>query len=126
MQRKGTENRKFGELEEECAAWDSISETRVLSEEERLLWGYAKNDLFRLEEERRVDLAQKSRSRWAALGDDNTAYFHGYLKHRAVSNRINGIQVGNEWVSEPEQIKEHARRFFEILAAIDSAMSVAA
>ncbi|XP_021975210.1 uncharacterized protein LOC110870332 [Helianthus annuus] len=70
---------------------------------------------FIMDSDRRnqMDAKQKSRSRWAIEGDENTAFYHNAIKANISNNRINGIIVNGEWSSDPVVVKE---KFFEFFA----------
>ncbi|KAL9232226.1 hypothetical protein vseg_007359 [Gypsophila vaccaria] len=38
-------------------------------------------------------LTQRSKAKWVREGDDNTAYFHNYIKERRQSNRVVRIKI---------------------------------
>lgn len=53
-----------------------------------------------------VLVRQKSRSRWALEGDENTGYFHVLINKQLRSQRINGLKICGFWVSDPKSIKQ--------------------
>lgn len=61
-----------------------------------------------------LDLRQKSRTRWALEGDENSSYFHGIINKRSRSQRINGMLIGGQWITDPEKIKTEVVKFFEL------------
>ncbi|KAF5802066.1 hypothetical protein HanXRQr2_Chr06g0255311 [Helianthus annuus] len=67
---------------------ENIMETRGLLEEEE--WSYLENKKLLLEIERRktMDLKQRSRTKWALDGDENSKFFHAHVNARKA---INGI-----------------------------------
>lgn len=60
-----------------------------------------------------LDLRQKSRSKWALEGDENSSYFHGIINKHLRSQRINGLSIGGQWISDPIKIKSDVVKFFE-------------
>ncbi|KVI01510.1 Endonuclease/exonuclease/phosphatase, partial [Cynara cardunculus var. scolymus] len=42
------------------------------------------------------DLKQKAKSRWTAMGDENTSFFHGLLNSRRKSSRIHGLNINDD------------------------------
>ncbi|XP_022003600.1 uncharacterized protein LOC110901053 [Helianthus annuus] len=59
-----------------------------------------------------LDYRQKARVKWAVEGDENTGFFHGVINANTSNNRINGLMVNGEWVSNPTVIKDKAFTFF--------------
>nr|KAJ0209562.1 hypothetical protein LSAT_V11C400208020 [Lactuca sativa] len=45
------------------------------------------------------DLKQKSRTKWALEGDENSAFFHGLINKHQRSQRINGIKENGFWIT---------------------------
>ena len=50
--------------------------------------------------------------RWAAKGDDNSAFYHRCINGRKASNAIPGLLVNGEWVSKPSLVKREVLRHF--------------
>ncbi|XP_071715017.1 uncharacterized protein [Rutidosis leptorrhynchoides] len=48
---------------------------------------------------------QKSRLKWVAEGDDNTAFFHSTIRKRNNKHNIRGLHVNGIWSEEPTTIK---------------------
>ncbi|KAM0065492.1 putative RNA-directed DNA polymerase [Helianthus debilis subsp. tardiflorus] len=59
-----------------------------------------------------MDLKQKSRVRWAVEGDENSAYFHSVVNANISNNRINGLWIDGNWVTQPPLIKDYVVSFF--------------
>ncbi|KAJ0753011.1 putative RNA-directed DNA polymerase [Helianthus annuus] len=59
-----------------------------------------------------MDLQQKSRVRWAANGDENTAFFHGVINANTSNNWITGLRINGDWITSPPLIKDFAFNFF--------------
>ncbi|XP_071708430.1 uncharacterized protein [Rutidosis leptorrhynchoides] len=49
---------------------------------------------------------------WHLEGDENTSFFHNYVKRRNAKCNIRGISIGGEWVKDPIKIKEEVHRYF--------------
>lgn len=47
------------------------------------------------------NLKQKARLRWDIDGDENSKFFHGIVNNNKRKNRINGLNLDGDWVSEP-------------------------
>ncbi|KVI05360.1 Reverse transcriptase zinc-binding domain-containing protein [Cynara cardunculus var. scolymus] len=47
------------------------------------------------------DLKQKAKSRWIAIGDENTSFFYGLLNSRRKNSRIHGVNINEGVRSHP-------------------------
>lgn len=45
-------------------------------------------------------------------GDENSRFFHGSLKHKNRKNKIRGLNINGDWISNPKAIKEEIHKFF--------------
>lgn len=54
-----------------------------------------------------MDNIQKSRVKWVLDGDENTSFFHGIVNSNIASNRVNGLMIDGQWITEPTTIKAH-------------------
>ncbi|KAK1420583.1 hypothetical protein QVD17_22294 [Tagetes erecta] len=90
-----------------------IMEVRLLSEEEEWALGECKNGLSELDAHHMKDLWQKSRSKWASYGDDNTKYFHGIINVKNSRDRIHGVDVNGQWIQNPRINKREVRKVFK-------------
>nr|XP_043620102.1 uncharacterized protein LOC122591944 [Erigeron canadensis] len=91
---------------------DAMLENKELSEEEEWTRIECKKRINEIEYRKEKDIRQRSRCRWAIDGDENTKFFHGLINNRKVSNMIQGLQVGDEWESNPKKIKKQVHDFF--------------
>ncbi|MFS7997684.1 putative RNA-directed DNA polymerase [Helianthus anomalus] len=94
-----------------------LAEERNLCVSELALRSDCRNFMLEFDKQRQADTRQKSRIRWACDGDENTSFFHSVVNSNLSSNRINGILVGDEWVSNPVIIKQ---QFFDFYAQLFS------
>lgn len=60
-------------------------------------------------------LWQKSRTSWNAYGDKNRKYFHLIANRRRQRNSIQGIYKGNNWITQPDNIKSIFFEYFKDL-----------
>ncbi|XP_022008026.1 uncharacterized protein LOC110907340 [Helianthus annuus] len=81
-------------------------EERDLEEEELWVWEESKKEVERLLYFKNKDLHQKSRVKWASMGDDNSAFFHRCINGRKAANVIPGLIVDGSWVSRPSLVKK--------------------
>lgn len=72
----------------------------------------AHQKIMEIESRRIEDLKQKSRTKWALEGDENSAFFHGLINKHQRSQRINGIKENGFWINEPGAIKELVFKHF--------------
>ncbi|PWA83317.1 RNA-directed DNA polymerase, eukaryota [Artemisia annua] len=98
----------FAELEE----LESALESRDLEEEEEWTMGECKKVLKSVGIRKCLDLKQRSRSRWAVDGDENSKFFHGLVNNRIASNLIPGLNLNGNWVEQPNLIKREILKFF--------------
>ncbi|KAK1428176.1 hypothetical protein QVD17_17005 [Tagetes erecta] len=92
-------------LHQEMEQIDKKMEISSISEDEEWVLLECKKSLLELEAFKSKDLWQKSRVKWASLGDDNTSFFHGIINSRNVKNKIHGIEVEDVWIQNPKIIK---------------------
>ncbi|XP_071689149.1 uncharacterized protein [Rutidosis leptorrhynchoides] len=57
---------------------------------------------------------QKSRVKWDVEGDENSKYFHCYLKRKQKQQHIHGLMINGTWVTDPTTIKD---MFFDLFSA---------
>ncbi|PWA50906.1 RNA-directed DNA polymerase, eukaryota, Reverse transcriptase zinc-binding domain protein [Artemisia annua] len=93
--------RKLKSLRDRLKVW--VQESRRKETED---------SLEEIELYRSRDLKQKSRVKWASLGDENTSFFHGVVNGRKAKNVIPGLEINGEWVSKPKIVKREVLRFF--------------
>ncbi|KAL0298802.1 UNVERIFIED_CONTAM: hypothetical protein Sradi_6540000 [Sesamum radiatum] len=58
---------------------------------------------------------QKSNCKWLEDGERNTKYFHSLVKKKRLKSTIHRILKENQEISNPNQIKDSAARYFENL-----------
>nr|GFA15344.1 RNA-directed DNA polymerase, eukaryota [Tanacetum cinerariifolium] len=56
---------------------------------------------------------QKAKIRWAIEGDENSKYFHAIINKKSASLSIKGILVDDDWIDDPDLVKEEFRNHFE-------------
>lgn len=91
---------------------DGIMENYELTEEQEWTRMENKKKLNEILDCKTKDLKQRSRSKWATEGDENSRFFHGLVNQRKCSNSIHGLQIGGSWVSKPKEVKNHIHNFF--------------
>ncbi|XP_076890698.1 uncharacterized protein LOC143541889 [Bidens hawaiensis] len=91
---------------------ERLMETRDLEEEEVWVWEEGKKEMENMLILKNRDLQQKSRVKWASLGDENSGSFHRCIKGRRAANAIPGLVVDGSWISKPPLVKREVLRFF--------------
>ncbi|GJZ48060.1 RNA-directed DNA polymerase, eukaryota [Tanacetum coccineum] len=57
-----------------------------------------------------LEMAQKTKIKWAVEGDENSKFFHGMLNKKRNNLSIRGVLVDGVWVDEPKDVK---KEFFD-------------
>ncbi|XP_022031427.1 uncharacterized protein LOC110932398 [Helianthus annuus] len=109
---KCNEEEEEKRLRKERDEIERLMEQKDLEESKLWVWSECKKSLEEIELFRSRDIRKKSRVKWAALGDENTGFFHSTVNGRKARNAIPGLQVNGEWVSKPTLVKKEVLRFF--------------
>ncbi|KAK9069383.1 hypothetical protein SSX86_011286 [Deinandra increscens subsp. villosa] len=104
LRKREEENEEFKREMATCNNLEREAEVRTLCPEEMENWVESKSKILAINKRRIEDLKQKSRVRWAAEGDDNTAFFHGMINANLANNRIGGIYVDGRWIKKPKDL----------------------
>ncbi|XP_035830909.1 uncharacterized protein LOC110866871 [Helianthus annuus] len=108
---------KDGEMEmalkEELDILDEMSEGRELSEEEEWTKMECQKGIKDLEGYKIKDLKHRARARWDLEGDENSTFFHGYIKSRRAFNNILGLMIDGVWTTKPSLLKKEIMGFFK-------------
>ncbi|GKC60107.1 kinase-like domain, beta-lactamase/transpeptidase-like protein, partial [Tanacetum coccineum] len=91
------------------------AEKRALNESERVAWMEARKAWLDKENEYRSMLRQKSKIRWDVEGDENSKFFHSYIKRRNNKGSIRGMMVNGLWCEDPSAIKDEMVRHYKLL-----------
>ncbi|KAF5810041.1 putative RNA-directed DNA polymerase [Helianthus annuus] len=102
----------YGSKKRRLACIENLAEERVLLEEELAERAECKCFVAEFDRLKLLDVRQKSRSKWAIDGDENSAFFHQVINSNISSNRLNGLMINGEWVTNPLAIKAHLYEFF--------------
>ncbi|KAJ0471319.1 putative RNA-directed DNA polymerase [Helianthus annuus] len=106
--REGTYDRKKKRL----ATIENLAEDRLLLDAELAERAECRNFMAEYDRLKLLDLRQKSRSKWAVDGDENSAYFHHVINSNISTNRLNGLMIDGAWITNPLLIKESLFEFF--------------
>ncbi|XP_071739548.1 uncharacterized protein [Rutidosis leptorrhynchoides] len=58
-------------------------------------------------------IKQKSRAKWVVDGDENTKFFHSYIRRRESKRNIRGLVIDGVWNESPIDVKDDAFIHFE-------------
>ena len=114
-ERFGGSKEKIENLKSEAMKWELEAEKRTLIDSERLLWLEARKRWEEKEREYCNMLRQKTRIRWDAEGDENSKFFHSFVKRRNNKCNIRGLMVDGVWCEEPKVIKAEMARHYKQL-----------
>ncbi|KAJ9541752.1 hypothetical protein OSB04_028258 [Centaurea solstitialis] len=59
------------------------------------------------------DLRQQAKVNWLLEGDENSAFFHGYLRNRRRHNHMHGLLWNGNWEMDPSTVKGCVLEFFK-------------
>ncbi|KAJ0917796.1 putative RNA-directed DNA polymerase [Helianthus annuus] len=105
-------NGVYSEKKSRVQQLERLAESRLLVDAELEERAECINFIMDSDRKAQMDAKQKSRSRWAIEGDENTAYFHNVINANLSNNRINGLMVNGEWSTDPIVVKESFYEFF--------------
>lgn len=95
--------------------WELEAEKRTLDDSERMLWLAARKSWEDKEKEYCNMLRQKTRIRWDAEGDENSKFFHSFIKKRNNKCNLRGLMVDWVWCEDPKVIKAEMARHYKKL-----------
>ncbi|XP_024990649.1 uncharacterized protein LOC112524939 [Cynara cardunculus var. scolymus] len=99
------ESKRKDEILKALFDWDSKAEKGgilAVDCQKRDEWIF---ELMLLENRAKLDIQQKSRSKWALEGDENSKFFHNFVNYRRRRNNIKGIICNGVWNSDPLVVK---------------------
>ncbi|XP_022042027.1 uncharacterized protein LOC110944682 [Helianthus annuus] len=91
---------------------ENMAEERMLEEDELAERMECRNYVAEFDRIKQLDLRQKSRAKWAIDGDENSGFFHLVINSNISTNRLNGLMIDGEWLTNPLSIKESLFEFF--------------
>ncbi|XP_022014025.1 uncharacterized protein LOC110913508 [Helianthus annuus] len=95
----------YGSKKRRLVSIELLAKQRMLLEEELAERAECINYVVEFDRIKQLDLRQKSRSKWAIEGDENSAYFHHVINANISTNRLNGLMINGDWVTNPVVIK---------------------
>ncbi|GKA20405.1 RNA-directed DNA polymerase, eukaryota [Tanacetum coccineum] len=95
--------------------WELEAERRTLNERERRAWLEVRKQWEDREREYANMLRQKTRVKWDVEGDENTKFFHSFVKMRNNKCNIKGLMVNGIWTEDPKIIKSEMARYYKNL-----------
>ncbi|GJS09389.1 RNA-directed DNA polymerase, eukaryota, partial [Tanacetum coccineum] len=70
------------------------------------------NSLNDLSNSRMMEVAQKTKIRWAIEGDENSNFFHGMLNKKRRMLNVRGVLVDGSWIDNPPDVKDEFFKHF--------------
>nr|GEV05176.1 RNA-directed DNA polymerase, eukaryota, reverse transcriptase zinc-binding domain protein [Tanacetum cinerariifolium] len=70
------------------------------------------NSLRKIDHMQAMDMAQKTKLKWAIEGDENSSFFHGMLNKKRNQSNIRRIMVDGMWKDRPVDIKKEFLHHF--------------
>lgn len=101
------------EIEQKMMEMDLKAEDGVLSEEEAKENRDLQLNFWKVTMQNESLLYQKSTSCLIREGDSNTRFFHYTINWKRRKNTLLGLNVDNNWIEEPSEVKQKAKEFFE-------------
>ncbi|GJY96661.1 reverse transcriptase domain, reverse transcriptase zinc-binding domain protein [Tanacetum coccineum] len=95
--------------------WELEAEKRGLSDNERDIWMEIRKRWMEKEKEYSNMLHQKARIRWDVEGDENSKFFHSFMKRRNNKCNLRGLLVNGVWYEDPMIIKAEMARHYRSL-----------
>ena len=99
-------------IKKRMAELDTKAERNLLIGLEKEEWAKISSRLTKLEKLACMDIKQKARIKWLIDGDENTQFFHGFVKNRNRKNHMNGLMINGVWSNQPDEMKAEIFRFF--------------
>lgn len=92
---------------------DLAAEERELTESEIAERRAGFQRILELEKLAVLDIKQRAKIKWIIDGDENTAFFHGFVNNKRRKSKISGLLIDGVWVTEPEAIKSGIFSFYQ-------------
>ncbi|GJZ60796.1 hypothetical protein Tco_0616612 [Tanacetum coccineum] len=93
----GVQKERVGSLEKEAMRRELEAEKRDLLESKMSTWLEARKQWEIVEKEHENMFRQKSRIRWDVEGDENSKFFHAFIRRRNNKFYIRGLMVDEVW-----------------------------
>ncbi|GJY76103.1 putative RNA-directed DNA polymerase [Tanacetum coccineum] len=113
--RFGQTYEKIEEYRRTTMKWELEAENRNLNDQEVATWMEARKLWVEKESERNNMLRQKARVTWDVEGDENTIFFHSFVKRRNNKNVIRGLMVDGNWCEDLRTIKNEVVHYYKTL-----------
>ncbi|GKB74992.1 transposon TX1 [Tanacetum coccineum] len=114
-ERFGGSREKIKMYKKEAMRWELEAENRTLAKNERLAWLEARKRWEEKENKCNNMLHKKARIKWDFEGDENSKFFHSYIRRRNSKSNIRGLMVDGVWCEDPMKIKMEMARHYKAL-----------
>jgi len=110
---------KVARLVEDIVDLDVKGEFGVLSSGEVELRKLKFDEMWKLLKCKEASVFQRSKSKWLKEGDENSKYFHQWVKARVAKNSLKAIKVDGVWVDKPEDVRREVVAYFRRQLEVD-------
>ncbi|GJT38200.1 hypothetical protein Tco_0938065 [Tanacetum coccineum] len=93
--------------------WVVEAETRDLSNAELGKWLESRKAWITKGNEKGSILRQKACVRWDVEGDENSKFFHAFMKRRCNKNTIQSLLIDGVWCEDPVKIKNEIFKYYK-------------
>ncbi|KAL4592668.1 hypothetical protein LXL04_005671 [Taraxacum kok-saghyz] len=106
------ENKELVDLKLKVDNIEMQAEERMLTSDELEERRNCKQRIQEHERMTRLDLQQKSRIKWIKDGDENSKFYHNFIKIKNRKNNMHGLMVNGSWTTDCNTLKKEAFDFF--------------
>nr|KAJ0226270.1 hypothetical protein LSAT_V11C100034450 [Lactuca sativa] len=106
------EVKELQEIKRRVREIDLLAEERILTEQEICGRRTSFQKIAEIEKAAALDIKQRAKIKWLIDRDENLAFFHGFVNNKRRKNKIAGLLIDNNWITEPEPIKDEILNFY--------------
>ena len=104
--------KELQEIKRRVREIDLLAEERILTEQEICGRRTSFQKIAEIEKAAALDIKQRAKIKWLIDRDENLAFFHGFVNNKRRKNKIAGLLIDNNWITEPEPIKDEILNFY--------------